>query len=119
MAPLSPGQVRSISSRPGVSGDKKISRLFLVSAGNTSQDQFGNGDYLAVCDHPDNELDPHPMRGTRFCVGGLYREECPTGWRVGVPLAPVGRSRSVVPGRPAGHRTGRLSQKWFSRVAIG
>lgn len=74
----------------GVSGDKKIKRLLLVSAGNTKQDQFGNGDYLAVCDHPDNELESPAHAWNAICVGAYTEKNVLPAGEVGVPLAPVG-----------------------------
>jgi Subtilase family len=74
----------------GVSGDKKIKRLLLVSAGNTNQNQFGNGDYLAVCDHPDNELESPAHAWNAICVGAYTEKNVLPAGEVGMPLAPVG-----------------------------
>lgn len=74
----------------GVSGDRKIKRLVLVSAGNTNQNQFGNSDYLAVCDLPDNEVESPAHAWNAICVGAYTEKNVlPTG-EVGQPLAPVG-----------------------------
>lgn len=74
----------------GVSGDKKIKRLLLVSAGNTNQDQFENGDYLAICDHPDNELESPAHAWNAICVGAYTEKNVLPEGEIGVPLAPVG-----------------------------
>src|SRR3546814_13441450 len=39
----------------GASGAQGHKRLILISAGNTITDNFGAGDYLDICDHPDHE----------------------------------------------------------------
>ncbi|TPL47294.1 S8 family peptidase [Mesorhizobium sp. B2-4-6] len=74
----------------GASGDKKIKRLFLVSAGNTNQNQFGNHDYLAVCDHPDNEVESPAQAWNAICVGAYTEKNVLPEGEVGVPLAPAG-----------------------------
>lgn len=74
----------------GVSGEKKIKRLLLVSAGNSNQDQFGNGNYLAVCDHPNNELESPAHAWNAICVGAYTEKNVLPVGEVGVPLAPVG-----------------------------
>ncbi|WP_157016893.1 S8 family peptidase, partial [Mesorhizobium xinjiangense] len=74
----------------GVSGDKKIKRLLLVSAGNTNQDQFGNDDYLTVCDHPDHEVESPAHAWNAICVGAYTEKNALPAGEFGAPLAPVG-----------------------------
>lgn len=74
----------------GVSGDKKIKRLLLVSAGNTNQNQFGNHNYLAVCDLPNNEVESPAHAWNAICVGAYTEKNVLPAGEVGVPLAPVG-----------------------------
>ncbi|MEY9364230.1 hypothetical protein ABH994_006951 [Bradyrhizobium yuanmingense] len=74
----------------GTSGLKKIPRLFLVSAGNTNQNLFGNQDYLSTSHHPQNEIESPAQAWNAICVGA-YTDKVvlPAGER-GVPLAPAG-----------------------------
>jgi len=74
----------------GVSGDKKIKRLVLVSAGNSNQNQFGNSDYLAICDLPDNELESPAHAWNAICVGAFTEKNVLPPGEEGLPLAPVG-----------------------------
>ncbi|MBU1315709.1 MAG: S8 family peptidase [Alphaproteobacteria bacterium] len=74
----------------GVSGDKKIKRLVLVSAGNTNQNQFDNNDYLSVCDLPDNEVESPAHAWNAICVGAYTEKNVLPAGEVGLPLAPVG-----------------------------
>lgn len=74
----------------GVSGINKIRRLLLVSAGNTNQNQFGNDDYLTVCDLPDNELESPAHAWNAICVGAYTEKNVLPAGEVGTPLAPVG-----------------------------
>ncbi len=74
----------------GVSGEKKIKRLLLVSAGNTNQDQFGNDDYLTVCDHPDHEVESPAHAWNAICVGAYTEKNVLPAGEFGAPLAPVG-----------------------------
>lgn len=74
----------------GVSGDRKIKRLLLVSAGNTNQNQFGNNDYLAVCDLPENEVESPAHAWNAICIGAYTEKNVLPAGEVGLPLAPVG-----------------------------
>ena len=74
----------------GVSGDTKIKRLILVSAGNTNQNQFGNNDYLAVCDLPDNEVESPAHAWNAVCIGAYTEKSMLPAGEVGLPLAPIG-----------------------------
>ncbi|MDQ0333088.1 hypothetical protein QFZ88_005470 [Mesorhizobium sp. YL-MeA3-2017] len=74
----------------GVSGDKKIQRLMLISAGNTIQNMFGNADYLAACDHPDNEIESPAQAWNAVCVGAYTEKNVLPAGEPGTPLAPVG-----------------------------
>jgi Subtilase family len=74
----------------GASGLKKTARLLLVSAGNTNQNLFGNGDYLATCHLPDNEIESPAHAWNAICVGAYTeKSDLPAG-QPGVALAPVG-----------------------------
>lgn len=74
----------------GASGLKTTARLFLVSAGNTNQNLFGNGDYLATCDLLENEIESPAQAWNAICVGAYTEKHVlPTG-HPGVALAPVG-----------------------------
>ncbi|MGV6876068.1 S8 family serine peptidase [Pseudochelatococcus sp. B33] len=74
----------------GVSGDRKIKRLILVSAGNTNQNLFGNNDYLEVCDLPDNEVESPAHAWNGICIGAYTEKNVLPAGEVGLPLAPVG-----------------------------
>ncbi|MCB1550210.1 MAG: S8 family peptidase [Hyphomicrobiaceae bacterium] len=74
----------------GVSGEKKIRRLLLVSAGNTNQDQFGNDDYLTVCDRPDHEVESPAHAWNAICVGAYTEKNALPAGEFGGPLAPLG-----------------------------
>lgn len=74
----------------GASGDNKIKRLVMVSAGNTNQNQFGNNDYLAVCDLPDNELESPAHAWNAICVGAYTEKITLPDGVTGTPLAAVG-----------------------------
>ena len=58
----------------GVSGARAEKRLILVSAGNTNNFEFGAGDYLATCDHVDNELES-PAQAWNALSVGAYTEK--------------------------------------------
>ncbi len=74
----------------GVSGIVKIRRLMLVSAGNSDQNRFGNGDYLPVCDDPGNELESPAQAWNAVCVGAYTEKNTLPAGEPGTPLAPVG-----------------------------
>lgn len=74
----------------GVSGDKKKKRLVLVSAGNSNQNQFGNNDYLSVCDLPSNEVESPAHAWNAICIGAYTEKNVLPAGEVGLPLAPVG-----------------------------
>ena len=63
----------------GVSGVLPEKRLMLISAGNTDNFTFGAGDYLARCDHSDNEIE-FPSTGLerhlRLCPHGENGSSC-------------------------------------------
>lgn len=73
----------------GTSGLKKIPRLFLVSAGNTDQNLFGNDDYLSVSHHPDNEIESPAHAWNAICVGAYTNKVVLPVGEPGVPLAPA------------------------------
>ena len=58
----------------GISGNLPHKRLILVSAGNTDNFEFGAGNYLATCDHPDNEIESPAQAWNAICVGA-YTEK--------------------------------------------
>jgi hypothetical protein len=74
----------------GVSGLQKIARLFLVSAGNSNQNLFGNGDYLEISDLPDTEIESPAHAWNAICVGAYTDKNVLPASQPGVALAPVG-----------------------------
>jgi len=74
----------------GVSGEKKIPRLIVVSAGNTDQNLFGNVDYLETCDLPDNEIESPAHAWNAICVGAYTEKSVLPPGELGAALAPVG-----------------------------
>lgn len=64
----------------GVLGQENIKRLMLISAGNTDNFSFGNGNYLDHCDHVDNEIQA-PAQAWNALTIGAYTEKTvlPTG----------------------------------------
>ncbi|MBM6596522.1 S8 family peptidase [Microvirga pudoricolor] len=74
----------------GVSGNKKIQRLMLVSAGNTNQNHFGNDNYLPVCDLPDHEIESPAQAWNVISVGAYTSKNVIPPDEPGTPLAPVG-----------------------------
>lgn len=74
----------------GASGDRKMKRLILVSAGNSDQNRFGNSDYLAVSDLPDNEVESPGHAWNALCIGAYTEKNVLPEGEVGLPLAPVG-----------------------------
>lgn len=74
----------------GVSGDRREPRLLLVSAGNTDNSTFNNGNYLDRCDHEDNEIESPAQAWNAICVGAYTEKtQLPPG-ETGVALAPFG-----------------------------
>lgn len=55
----------------GAAGNRRISRLILVSAGNTPSNRLVDHDYLPVCDHEDNELES-PAHAWNVIAVGAY-----------------------------------------------
>ena len=74
----------------GASGLKRIPRLFLVSAGNTNQNLFGNDDYLSTSHHPDNEIELPAHAWNAICVGAHTDKIVLPAGELGVALAPAG-----------------------------
>ncbi|WPP05885.1 S8 family peptidase [Methylocella tundrae] len=74
----------------GASGQKKIRRLMLISAGNTNQNLFGNSDYLTVCHHLDNEIESPAHAWNAICVGAYTQKSVIPVGEPGVPFAPAG-----------------------------
>jgi hypothetical protein len=74
----------------GVSGIVNVPRLLLVSAGNSDQNRFGNGDYLSVCDDPDNEVESPAQAWNAISVGAYTEKNVLPAGEPGTPLAPVG-----------------------------
>jgi hypothetical protein len=74
----------------GVSGTVSTQRLLVVSAGNSDQNRFGNGEYLTVCDEPENEVQS-PAHAWNAIAVGAYTEKnvLPVGYP-GTPVAAVG-----------------------------
>lgn len=74
----------------GVSGDRSLPRLMLVSAGNTDNSTFGAGNYLEQCDHQDNEIESPAQAWNAICVGAYTEKvQLPVGV-AGNALAPFG-----------------------------
>ncbi len=74
----------------GVSGIKKVQRLFLISAGNTKQNLFGNANYLAVSHHLANEIESPAQAWNAICVGAFTEKDALPPGQPGLPLAPAG-----------------------------
>lgn len=74
----------------GVSGDRNLPRLMLVSAGNTDNFTFGAGNYLDRCDHQDNEIESPAQAWNAICVGAYTEKvQLPVG-ETGNAVAPFG-----------------------------
>ncbi|MEN7455076.1 S8 family serine peptidase [Mesorhizobium sp. CCNWLW179-1] len=58
----------------GASGLQKRQRLILVSAANSDQNAFIGGNYLAVSDHPDNELESPAQAWNAISVGAYTQK---------------------------------------------
>lgn len=71
----------------GASGLTDTKRLMLISAGNTITDKFTAGNYLAVCDHPDHEVESPAQAWNPICVGAFTEKMA---LPQGQPLAPLG-----------------------------
>ncbi len=74
----------------GVSGDNQTKRLFLISAGNSDQNLFGNDKYLATCDDPMNEVEAPSQAWNSICVGAYTEKSVLPAGTPGIALAPVG-----------------------------
>lgn len=55
----------------GVLGGQNTMRLLLISAGNTDNFTFTEGNYLDRCDHPDNEIQAPAQAWNALCVGAF------------------------------------------------
>jgi hypothetical protein len=74
----------------GVSGQNKIQRLMLISAGNTDQNQFTNNDYLSVCDGLQHELESPSQAWNAICVGAYTEKTMLPAGEAGTPIAHSG-----------------------------
>ena len=74
----------------GASGLQRRQRLILVSAGNSDQNAFGGGDYLAVSDGPDNELESPAQAWNAVSVGAYTQKVVLPPGEAGVCVAPLG-----------------------------
>ncbi len=74
----------------GASGLQKRKRLILVSAGNSDQNAFIAGDYLAVSDHPDNELESPAQAWNAISVGAYTQKVTMPPGEPGICVAPLG-----------------------------
>ncbi|MBO6727826.1 MAG: S8 family peptidase [Rhizobiaceae bacterium] len=74
----------------GVSGEIDQQRLILVSAGNTDNFSFGAGDYLARCDHEDNELESPAQAWNALSVGAYTEKTVLPNGEPAQALAPFG-----------------------------
>lgn len=89
----------------GVSGMLPEKRLMLISAGNTDNFTFGAGDYLARCDHSDNEIESPAQAWNAICVGAHTEK---TVLPVDSGLAPVAQFGDLSPSS----RTASWSSQW-------
>lgn len=74
----------------GASGISNAPRLFLISAGNTDQNLFGNGDYLVTCHLPENEIESPAQAWNAVCVGAYTEKNILPDGQPGAALAPFG-----------------------------
>ncbi|KAA9382695.1 S8 family peptidase [Neorhizobium galegae] len=74
----------------GASGLQVRQRLILVSAGNSDQNAFIGGNYLAVSDHPDNELESPAQAWNAISVGAYTQKVTLPPGEPGVVVAPLG-----------------------------
>lgn len=74
----------------GASGLQKRQRLILVSAGNSDQNAFTGGNYLAVSDHPNNELESPAQAWNAISVGAYTQKVTLPPGEPGVGVAPLG-----------------------------
>lgn len=74
----------------GASGDSRNKRLFVVSAGNSDQSRYTNIDYLAVSDHPDNEIESPAQSWNAICVGAMTNKVVLPVDETNTPIAPIG-----------------------------
>jgi hypothetical protein len=74
----------------GASGLQRRPRLILVSAGNSDRNRFGNTDYHASIDHPDNEIESPAQAWNSICVGAYTDKQTLPPGEIGSALAPVG-----------------------------
>ena len=72
----------------GVTGDLNISRLMLISAGNTNNFIFTAGKYLDVCDHEDNEIQSPAQSWNAITVGAYTEKTTLPHGETATPLAP-------------------------------
>ncbi|NKK74023.1 S8 family serine peptidase [Rhizobium anhuiense] len=74
----------------GASGLQKRQRLVLVSAGNSDQNAFTGGNYLAISDQPDNELESPAQAWNAISVGAYTQKVTMPPGEPGVCIAPLG-----------------------------
>lgn len=74
----------------GVSGEIDTKRLFMISAGNTDNFSFGEGDYLQTCDHEDNEIESPAQSWNALCIGAYTEKTQLPPDEPGHALAPFG-----------------------------
>lgn len=74
----------------GVSGDVKHQRLVLVSAGNTDNFTFSNGNYLDRCDNADNEIESPAQAWNALSVGAYTEKTVLPAGEPAIALAPFG-----------------------------
>lgn len=89
----------------GVAGDKKIARLFAISAGNSDQNLFGNDEYLATCDSLENEIESPAHAWNAICIGA-YTEKAE------LPASEVGTALATVGDLSPSSRTASWSSHW-------
>lgn len=74
----------------GASGMQECKRLFLLSAGNSDQNNFGNSDYLSVSDDVANEIESPAQSWNAVCVGAFTEKVLIPPGEAGAPFAPFG-----------------------------
>lgn len=74
----------------GVSGERDLNRLILISAGNTDNSSFGAGNYLETCDDEVNELESPAQAWNALCVGAFTEKTQLPPEEPSVPLATFG-----------------------------
>lgn len=89
----------------GAAGQTQRQRLFVVSAGNTVQNNYRSGDYISFCHLPDHEIEA-PAQAWNAITVGAYTEK--TVLEKGTKGRPVAEFGDLSPSS----RTASWSSKW-------